>query len=90
MYPGPTIYAREEDRVVVNFTNLTPCNISIHRQASFKYRFTLLNQRGTLFRHAHVSWLRATIHGTPIIYPKQGVSYPFEPSLEEHVIVLGI
>ncbi|XVF15725.1 hypothetical protein REPUB_Repub09cG0180400 [Reevesia pubescens] len=56
---------------------------------SFKYRFTLLNQIGTLFWHAHISWLRATVHGPLIIYPMQDVSYPFEPPVEEHVIVLG-
>ncbi|OMO84299.1 Multicopper oxidase, type 1 [Corchorus olitorius] len=113
MYPGPTIYAREDDRVVVKVTNLTPYNISIHwhgvRQRltcwsdgpayitqcpiqtgqSFTYRFALLNQRGTLFWHAHISWLRATVHGPLIIYPKRGVSYPFQPPVEEHVIVLG-
>ncbi|TYH44696.1 hypothetical protein ES332_D11G212800v1 [Gossypium tomentosum] len=113
MYPGPTIYAREDDTVVVEVSNLTPYNISIHlhgvRQRltcwfdgpayitqcpiqagqSFKYRFTLLNQRGTLFWHAHISWLRATVHGPLIIYPKQGVGYPFQPPVEEHVIILG-
>ncbi|MBA0715720.1 hypothetical protein Golax_014606 [Gossypium laxum] len=113
MYPGPTIYAREDDTVVVKVSNLTPYNISIHlhgvRQRltcwfdgpayitqcpiqagqSFKYRFTLLNQRGTLFWHAHISWLRATVHGPLIIYPKQGVGYPFQPPVEEHVIILG-
>ncbi|KAA3474354.1 laccase-6-like [Gossypium australe] len=113
MYPGPTIYAREDDTVVVKVSNLTPYNISIHlhgvRQRltcwfdgpayitqcpiqagqNFKYRFTLLNQRGTLFWHAHISWLRAMVHGPLIIYPKQGVGYPFQPPVEEHVIILG-
>ncbi|KAJ0040909.1 hypothetical protein Pint_28243 [Pistacia integerrima] len=113
MYPGPTIYAREDDRVIVKVTNLTPYNLSIHwhgvRQRltcwfdgpayitqcpiqagqSFTYKFTLLNQRGTLFWHAHISWLRATVHGPLIIYPKQGGSYPFQTPFQEHVIVLG-
>ncbi|XWS42029.1 hypothetical protein CRYUN_Cryun17cG0133600 [Craigia yunnanensis] len=81
MYPGPTIYAREDDRVVVK------CPIQAGQR--FKYRFALLHQRGTLFWHAHISWLRATVHGPLIIYPKQGASYPFEPPVEEHVIILG-
>lgn len=29
-YPGPTIYAREGDRVIVNVTNHAQYNISIH------------------------------------------------------------
>ncbi|KAK8327800.1 hypothetical protein V6Z11_A11G205700 [Gossypium hirsutum] len=113
MYPGPTIYAWEDDTVVVKVSNLTPYNISIHLHGvrrrltcwfdgpayitqcpiqagqNFKYRFTLLNQRGTLFWHAYISWLRATVHGPLIIYPKQGVGYPFQPPVEEHVIILG-
>ncbi|KAK6237501.1 hypothetical protein QUC31_002970 [Theobroma cacao] len=67
---------------------ITQCPIQSGQ--SFKYRFTLLNQPGTLFWHAHISWPRATVHGPLIIYPKQGVSYPFEPPFEEHVIVLEI
>ncbi|XP_077233385.1 laccase-6-like [Tasmannia lanceolata] len=113
MYPGPAIYAREDDKVIVKVTNLTPYNISIHwhgvRQKltcwfdgpgyitqcpiqegqSFRYRFTLLDQKGTLFWHAHVSWLRVTVHGPLIIYPKHGVPYPFEIPYKEHAIVLG-
>ncbi|KAK9265727.1 hypothetical protein L1049_025321 [Liquidambar formosana] len=113
MYPGPTIYAQQDDRVVIKVTNLTPYNITIHwhgvRQRltcwfdgpayitqcpiqagqRFTYRFTLLNQRGTLLWHAHISWLRATVHGPIVIYPKQGFGYPFELPSEEHVIVLG-
>lgn len=30
MYPGPSIYAQEDDRVIVKVTNLTPYNLSIH------------------------------------------------------------
>ncbi|TYI01563.1 hypothetical protein ES332_A11G210000v1 [Gossypium tomentosum] len=66
---------------------ITQCPIQAGQ--NFKYRFTLLNQRGTLFWHAYISWLRATVHGPLIIYPKQGVGYPFQPPVEEHVIILG-
>lgn len=30
MFPGPTIYAREGDRVLVNVTNYAKYNMSIH------------------------------------------------------------
>lgn len=30
MYPGPTIYAREGDRVLVNVTNHAQYNMTIH------------------------------------------------------------
>lgn len=67
---------------------VTQCPIKAGQ--SFTHKFTLLNQRGTLFWHAHVSWLRATVHGPLIIYPKQGANYPFQIPFQEHVIVLGI
>ncbi|XVF62006.1 hypothetical protein PTKIN_Ptkin08bG0181700 [Pterospermum kingtungense] len=39
MYPGPAVYAGEDDRVVVKVTNLTPYNISIHWHG-FRQRLT--------------------------------------------------
>lgn len=39
--------------------------------------------------HAHFSWLRATVYGAIVIYPKPGISYPFKLPYEEHVIILG-
>ena len=30
MFPGPTIYAREGDRVIINVTNHAQYNMSIH------------------------------------------------------------
>ncbi|MCD9646771.1 hypothetical protein HAX54_036928 [Datura stramonium] len=39
------------------------------------YRFTIQGQEGTLWWHAHSSWLRAT--GALIIHPKEGENYPF-------------
>ena len=44
---------------------------------SYKYRFTIEGQEGTLWWHAHSSWLRATVHGALIIHPRRGVPYPF-------------
>ncbi|XP_076954492.1 laccase-6-like [Bidens hawaiensis] len=112
-YPGPVVYAQEDDRVIVKLTNESPYNVTIHwhgvRQIlscwsdgpsyitqcpvqpgqSFTYEFTLSGQKGTLLWHAHFSWLRATIYGALIIYPKTGVPYPFKHPYEEHIVMLG-
>eukprot|EP00249_Psilotum_nudum_P011141 c22986_g4_i1 orf=178-1710(+) len=56
---------------------------------SFTYEFTLYQQKGTLLWHAHISWLRATVHGAIVIYPMTGVPYPFTFPYEEHVIIIG-
>lgn len=56
---------------------------------SYVYRFTITGQRGTLWWHAHISWLRVTLHGSIIIYPKHGVPYPFPHPEAEIPIILG-
>ncbi|CAN6339324.1 unnamed protein product [Urochloa humidicola] len=58
---------------------------------SYTYRFTVAGQEGTLWWHAHSSWLRATVHGALIIRPRAGVSaYPFfKPPAREIPILLG-
>ncbi|KAJ4957362.1 hypothetical protein NE237_014145 [Protea cynaroides] len=113
MFPGPVVYAQEDDRVIVNVTNETPHNITIHwhgvRQRlscwydgpayitqcpiqggqSFTYEFSLGQQKGTLFWHAHTSWLRATVYGAIVVHPKTGVPYPFKYPNEEHIVILG-
>ncbi|KAL3737528.1 hypothetical protein ACJRO7_019124 [Eucalyptus globulus] len=113
MYPGPVVYAEEDDRVIVKVTNESPYNVTIHwhgiRQRlscwsdgpsyitqcpiqagqSFTYEFTLVKQKGTLLWHAHVSWLRGTVYGAIVMYPKTGVPYPFTYPYEEHIIILG-
>ncbi|RWW56381.1 hypothetical protein BHE74_00036929 [Ensete ventricosum] len=112
-FPGPVIYAQEDDRVIVRVTNQTPYNTTIHwhgvRQRlscwadgpsyitqcpiqagrSYTYEFTLVQQKGTLLWHAHVSWLRATVHGAIVVYPKTGVPYPFPHPYEEHSLVFA-
>ncbi|KAJ4772261.1 Laccase [Rhynchospora pubera] len=112
-FPGPTLYAREGDTVLVKVVNHVKYNVTIHwhgvRQLrtgwndgpayitqcpiqprqSFVYNFTLTGQRGTLLWHAHILWLRATVHGAIVILPKLGVSYPFPKPDKEEVIVLG-
>ncbi|XP_050210494.1 laccase-12-like [Mercurialis annua] len=55
----------------------------------YTYRFTIQGQEGTLWWHAHSSWLRATVYGALIIHPKQGSSYPFPKPKRETPIILG-
>ncbi|KAL4291026.1 hypothetical protein GQ457_14G024520 [Hibiscus cannabinus] len=107
-FPGPTLYAREGDNVLVRVTNhvqhnargrqlrtgwsdgpayITQCPIQPGQ--NFVYNFTLTGQRGTLLWHAHISWLRTTMHGAIVILPKKGVAYPFPKPDKEKVIVLG-
>ncbi|CAA7061806.1 unnamed protein product [Microthlaspi erraticum] len=112
-FPGPTIYANEDDTVLVNVVNNVKYNVSIHwhgiRQLrtgwadgpayitqcpikpghSYVYNFTVTGQRGTLWWHAHILWLRATVHGAIVILPKPGLPYPFPKPHREEVIILG-
>ncbi|XP_022888975.1 laccase-4-like [Olea europaea var. sylvestris] len=46
-------------------------------------------QRGTLFWHAHISWLRVTLYGPIVILPKRGVPYPFPQPFKEVPIIFG-
>nr|XP_048336919.1 laccase-11-like [Ziziphus jujuba var. spinosa] len=113
MFPGPTIYAREGDRVLVNVTNYAKYNMSIHWHGlkqyrngwadgpayitqcpiktgkSYTYDFNITGQRGTLWWHAHIFWLRATVYGAIVILPKQGTLFPFPQPYREANILLG-
>ncbi|KAI8573979.1 hypothetical protein RHMOL_Rhmol01G0318300 [Rhododendron molle] len=112
-FPGPTLYAREGDTVLVKVVNHVQYNLSIHwhgiRQLrtgwadgpayitqcpiqpgqQYVYNFTITGQRGTLLWHAHILWLRATVHGGIVILPKPGVPYPFPKPDKEVVVILG-
>lgn len=112
-FPGPTIYAREDDTVLIKVVNHVKYNVSIHwhgiRQLRtgwadgpayitqcpiqpkqvFVYNFTITGQRGTLLWHAHILWLRATVHGALVILPKLGVPYPFPTPHREVVVILA-
>ncbi|XP_022743596.1 laccase-7-like [Durio zibethinus] len=55
----------------------------------YTYKFRIIKQEGTLWWHAHVSWLRATVHGALIIRPRAGHSYPFPKPYKEVPIILG-
>ncbi|PON90181.1 Laccase [Trema orientale] len=70
---------------------VTQCPIKpSHR---YTYRFNITGQEGTLWWHAHSSWLRATVHGALIIYPRSNPSkphpYPFPTPYKEVPILLG-
>ncbi|KAL5809194.1 hypothetical protein ACOSQ3_029885 [Xanthoceras sorbifolium] len=55
----------------------------------YTYRFKITQQEGTLWWHAHTSWLRATVYGALIIRPRSGQSYPFPKPDKEVPILLG-
>ncbi|XP_052173705.1 laccase-7-like [Diospyros lotus] len=57
---------------------------------TYTHKFKVTKQEGTLFWHAHVKWLRATVYGAIIIRPRFGLPYPFFPKpYAEYPIVLG-
>lgn len=66
---------------------ITQC--PIRPGGAYTYRFTIQGQVGTLWWHAHSSWLRATVYGALIIHPKKGSSYPFSLPKREVPILLG-
>ncbi|CAN6885918.1 unnamed protein product [Brassica oleracea var. botrytis] len=103
--PGPTINVREGDTLVVHVINnstfmfqlkspwmdganmITQC--PIQPRNNFTYRFDITGQEGTLFWHAHVVNLRATLHGALIIRPRSGRPYPFPKPYKEAPLVFG-
>ncbi|KAF7833805.1 laccase-3-like [Senna tora] len=56
---------------------------------SYTYRFTITKQEGTLWWHAHTGFLRATVYGAFIIYPRLGSPYPFSMPKREVTMLLG-
>ncbi|CDP06593.1 unnamed protein product [Coffea canephora] len=66
---------------------VTQCPIQTGQ--SYVYNFTVTGQRGTLFWHAHISWLRVTVYGPIVILPKRGVPYPFPQPYKEVPIIFG-
>ncbi|XP_058109595.1 laccase-17-like [Magnolia sinica] len=66
---------------------VTQCPIQTGQ--SYVYNFTIVGQRGTLFWHAHLSWLRATLYGPIVILPKRGVPFPFAKPYKSVPIIFG-
>ncbi|KAF0918666.1 hypothetical protein E2562_025596 [Oryza meyeriana var. granulata] len=60
---------------------ITQC--PIQGGGSYVYDFTITGQRGTLWWHAHFSWLRVHLHGPLVILPKRGEGYPFPRPYKE-------
>ncbi|KAG2558956.1 hypothetical protein PVAP13_8NG321156 [Panicum virgatum] len=57
---------------------------------NFTYKFNVAGQEGTLWWHAHVAFLQATVHGALVIRPRHGASsYPFPKPHKEIPIILG-
>ncbi|ESW12433.1 hypothetical protein PHAVU_008G112100 [Phaseolus vulgaris] len=54
---------------------------------NFTYRFKIDGQEGTLWWHAHASFLRATVHGALFIHPRRNHPYAF-PKPYKHVPIL--
>ncbi|KAJ4764071.1 Laccase [Rhynchospora pubera] len=66
---------------------VTQCPIQTGQ--TYVYNFTIRGQKGTLFWHAHISWLRVTLYGAIVILPKKGVPYPFPKPYKEVPILFG-
>ncbi|KAL3640737.1 sphingosine N-acyltransferase lac1 [Castilleja foliolosa] len=59
---------------------ITQCPIGAGK--TYTYNFSVVDQRGTLWWHAHFSWQRASLYGAFIIYPR--TPFPFQPILNHH------
>ncbi|KAL6616381.1 hypothetical protein ACP70R_038651 [Stipagrostis hirtigluma subsp. patula] len=67
---------------------VTQCPIRPSRR--YTYRFNVTGQEGTLWWHAHSSFMRATVHGALVVRPRQGAGeYPFPRPDEEKTVLLG-
>ncbi|KAF8703848.1 hypothetical protein HU200_031944 [Digitaria exilis] len=104
-FPGPKVVVREGDRLIVQIHNNINNNVTFHcgwadgpsyitqcpirPGQSYAYNFRIVGQRGTLWWHAHFSWLRATLYGPLVILPPLGVPYPFPKPDKEIPLMLG-
>ncbi|KAI3922685.1 hypothetical protein MKW98_006816, partial [Papaver atlanticum] len=62
--PGPTLQVTEDDTLVIHVVNKSPYN--------YTYKFKVTKHEGTLWWHAHTSFMRATVYGALIIRPRAG------------------
>ncbi|GMQ11468.1 hypothetical protein CsSME_00054101 [Camellia sinensis var. sinensis] len=63
---------------------ITQC--PIRRGQSYTYKFTVTEQRGTLFWHAHLSWQRASLYGAFLIYPR--LPYPISAPIQSEIPII--
>ncbi|XP_031498073.1 laccase-17-like [Nymphaea colorata] len=61
----------------------------IQKGQTYVYNFSISGQRGTLFYHAHDSWMRASVYGAIIILPRPSFTYPFPKPFKEVPIIFG-
>ncbi|KAK1668152.1 hypothetical protein QYE76_056311 [Lolium multiflorum] len=66
---------------------ITQCPIQPGK--SYTYDFTVAGQRGTLWWHAHFSWLRVHLYGPLLILPSRSEGYPFQSPHKEVPIMFG-
>ena len=66
-------------------SHITQCPLSCGE--SYTYEFTVANQRGTYFWHAHVHWLRATVYGAFIVHSQ--ATLPYSKPTAEKAILFG-
>ncbi|CAM0948455.1 unnamed protein product [Alopecurus aequalis] len=66
---------------------ITQC--PIQPNTNFTYRFDVAGHEGTLWWHAPVYSLRATVHGALVIRPRSPSSYPFPKPDGEIPIIIG-
>lgn len=64
---------------------ITQCPIK--QGESYTYEFTVTEQSGTFWYHAHITWLRSTVHGALIVHPKK--LPPYGKVEKEIPIILG-
>ncbi|XP_047156425.1 laccase-7-like [Vigna umbellata] len=65
---------------------VTQCPIA--PKSNYTYKFNVTKQEGTVWWHAHASYLRATVHGAFIIHPRSA-QFPFPKPYKQLPIILG-
>ncbi|KAK6925388.1 Multicopper oxidase, N-terminal, partial [Dillenia turbinata] len=99
-FSGPAITIDEGDNVEVKVMNKISGNTIIHwhgiRQYrtgwadgpaySYTYKFSVINQTGTLLWHAHYGWQRVSVYGAFIIKP--GNPYHFSAPTQAEIPII--
>ncbi|KAG0612319.1 hypothetical protein M758_6G018500 [Ceratodon purpureus] len=67
--------------------HITQC--PIQTGGSYIYEFTVNAQSGTFFYHAHIDWLRATVHGALIVHPRKKLPPTYGKIEREIPIIIG-